>query len=226
MWHRIPAPAYAIVGGLALVMFVGSFLAYQDGSYNGGILTLFLQETIQGGIAAVAGYGLRQRLRYRRNEQHHAQLAFNEAIEAARTGTLPTVSPSRLIMHSGEKAFLAVPAKLLEDKAIGFVGSGGSVRVHVAKRVSVGVGGGRGHQQRDIVTVATGEFVVSDQRAAFAGDMKSFDLPLRKLTNIQGMADGLILHSGNTSKMVQIADRATAQIALTILNRVTHESPS
>ena len=223
-WQAILAPICAVVGILAGVMFVVSLLAYQDGTYKGGILAFLIQQTIQGGVAAAAVYWLWLDWRHRQQRKKAGAQSLIRALEVARTGELPIASPVHLIMRPSERAFVAVPAKLLEDRAVGYVGGGGSVRVRVTKRVSIGVGGGMGHQERALVTVAIGEFVISDQRAAFAGDRKSFDLPLTKLTNVQALTDCLFLHAGNSSKMIQISDRTTAQIVFAILDRVTRRA--
>ena len=60
----------------------------------------------------------------------------------------------------------------------------------VSKNVTVRQGGSTGTVVKGIVNVATGELVITDKRVIFAGDGKSFVIPLDDLINTTNFFDG------------------------------------
>lgn len=125
-----------------------------------------------------------------------------DTVDGLKAGRPILVEPRKAILHPGELAFLAMPATLMEQKTLGYASSGSSVRVRVMKGVSVGSYGGHSHAVKGIVRTAQGELVVTNKRVIFAGDLKSFEFPLTKLTNIEGYSDGLSLHHGSTTHLL------------------------
>jgi hypothetical protein len=126
-------------------------------------------------------------------------------------------NPQKALLRAGEIAFLAAPAALLENQTVGCKTSGASVRVRVAKGVSVGSYAGRSRPVSGAVRTAHGEFVVTTRRVIFAGDTKSFEIRLKRLTNVVHYSDRLVLHHGTTHHRVVFGAEELATVAATVL---------
>lgn len=115
-------------------------------------------------------------------------------INEIQQGNLPTITTSAVILQKSEKAHWVEPGDLLEERVISRRYEGGShgVSIRVMKGVSYRVGAHRGHivSETGIVTVSSGDLVITNKRAIFRGDRKSFVLRLEKLLDLQMFSDG------------------------------------
>jgi len=206
----------AVLSWVGVVLFGSAtaitFVAKIDGKYAGSTITWLIQEGIEGTLFAVSLWGVFTLWRRNKKKKEETEEIFHTVIAQIESGKLPEATPQSLIMHPEEKAYAVTPAQLLENKTLGYSGGGASMRVRVTKGVSVSVGGGRGHADRAIVPIANGELVVTNQRIAFAGDLKSFDIPFRKLTNIEPYTDGFAFHEGSRSHIVKVTGRMCVTI--------------
>ena len=114
-------------------------------------------------------------------------------LDGFRSGHPLPVKPVKAILHPGEIALIAVPGALHEYQTV-YKGRGVNVRVRVSKSISIGQSAGQGRGVQGLVKVSDGEFVVTRQRVIFAGQTKSFEAPLSKLTNVEAYTDGTGLH--------------------------------
>jgi hypothetical protein len=216
----------AVLSWFGVVLFgfatVGTLIARIDGSYKGSTLTWLIQEGIEGTLFALSLWCVFILWRRNKKKTEETEEFLQTVIAQIESGKLPEATPQSLIMHTEEKAYAVTPAQLLENKTLGYSGGGASMRFRVAKGVSVSVGGGRGHADRAIVPVANGELVVTNQRIAFAGDLKSFDIPFRKLTNIEPYTDGFAFNEGSRSHIVKV----TGSMCVTITKNGTQKAES
>ncbi|GAC1379854.1 MAG: hypothetical protein NVSMB40_19520 [Aquirhabdus sp.] len=97
---------------------------------------------------------------------------------------LTEIRPAKALVKPGEKAYAAVMASLQEVKTVGYSAGTSGISVRVAKGVTLRTGGARGRAVKGMVSVATGELVITDKRLIFAGDSKSFAIPLEDLLSI------------------------------------------
>ncbi|WP_127958839.1 hypothetical protein [Serratia microhaemolytica] len=136
-------------------------------------------------------------------------------------GQLPIVRARKAIIRDGEIAHFSESAKLVENITTGYTSGGASVRVRVVKGVSIGTGRGRSRAIKENAIVARGELVITDMRVIFAGDKKSFEAPLTKLTSFESFADGVIFHISSKSYTLTL-DEYDARVADAILTALLH----
>lgn len=97
--------------------------------------------------------------------------------------------------------------------------------VRVAKGVSLRSGSFRSHAVKGMVEVATGELVATNQRVIFAGDNKSFSIPLHKLINVTPYSDGVGLHDEHKNYLLGSGDGSLACKSFVVtLHKILNES--
>lgn len=115
-------------------------------------------------------------------------------INEIQQGNLPTITASPVILQKSEKAHWVEPGNLLEERVINRRYEGGSrgVSIRIMKGVSYRVGAHRGHivSETGIVPVSGGDFVITNKRAIFSGDRKSFALRIDKLLDLEMFSNG------------------------------------
>jgi hypothetical protein len=74
-----------------------------------------------------------------------------------------------------------------------YEGGSQGVSFRLAKGITYRVGARRGHlvSDKQVMPVSTGNFVMTNKRAVFAGDAKSFALKFDKIINLELYANGL-----------------------------------
>jgi hypothetical protein len=162
----------------------------------------------------------------RETERAVAQRAAEDRqkwLEAVQKAPLTTVAPSQAILHPDEEAYAAVWSAMIEERAVGFE----ATSMNRGMAVQLGNSGvaletsaiqTAGQFVRTNVTVAHGEFVITNQRIIFAGDHKSFVVPLETLLNIMQYDDGLVIHDDkNHSFNVRQAKYEDVMIARIVL---------
>lgn len=150
-------------------------------------LTQFLVGTLVcWGIAGALGYFLVVsargiKIRKAKEEQELQQLL---------AAPLTEIRPSQALVKADEKAYGAVMASLQETKTVGYSAGTTGMSVRVAKGLTLRSSGTRGKAIKGMVAVASGELVITDKRVIFAGDRKSFAIPLADLLNTTNYNDG------------------------------------
>lgn len=112
----------------------------------------------------------------------------------------------------------------MKYQSVGFKGATNGVSLRVAKGVTIRTGGVRGHTVKGLVPIANGEFALLNNRAVFAGDMKSFDIPYDKITHAENAQNGIIIHVGGISYPVTLDDEQTTYAMQAILHRLLDQS--
>ena len=135
---------------------------------------------------------------------------------------LAAISPKSALLKPGEQAYAAAMGTLYEVGTTGFKAGTRGVSVRVAKGVTLRSGGVRGGAVKGPVAVAEGELVIPNRRVIFAGNRKSFVIPLDDLLNATNYSDGFGFSDGRTTYTVITPDD-TERIAFAVaLHRVTH----
>lgn len=182
-------------------------------------------------ISMTSGGGWLSNFKARRKEAREQAAEREQAeerqrqleLETARIGELTPVDPGTVILHSGELAYSAIPAALLELRTVSYRGRSTGVSVRVARGVWLRQGGSRGTAEKGLVPVAQGTLVATNKRVIFTGDQKSLALPLEKITSFETLADGLRLGDAHkTYNFLMVAGQHKLLFA-TIADRLLRE---
>jgi hypothetical protein len=130
------------------------------------------------------------------------------ALAALAAQPLKAIRPREAILNGSEIAYGAMNATLKETQTVGYSSGSSGVSVRVMKGVTIHSGRTLGHAVKGVVTVSSGEVVITDQRVIFAGDTKSFTIPLAKLINVTNYADGVAFHEEHKSFLLVGADQS------------------
>lgn len=139
-------------------------------------------------------------------------------------GNLPNLQISNIVKQKNEKVYWVEPATLLEEKIISRRYEGGShgVSFRIVKGVSYRVGASKGHLISDtgIVSMGTGEFIITSKRVIFRGNGKSFAFKLDKILDTQLFTNAIYLTEANKAKprMVKFTQEGSHEIIGAILS--------
>lgn len=146
-----------------------------------------------------------------------------QAMQEMLAQPLTEIKPKQALLKSGEKAYGSVFANLQEVQTVGYSGGTSGVSLRVAKGLTVRTGSIRAHAVKGAVIVASGELVITDRRVLFAGDRKSFDIPLENILNVTNYSDGFGFHSSKkTYTLITDNDRDRMVFAIA-LNKVIRD---
>jgi len=152
-------------------------------------------------------------------QQRQRQSYISTAVAAIRNGDKPSLPVQSVMLRDGEIAHYSEYGVLMENKITGYEAGSASVRVKVAKGVTIGTAGTKGKAVRDYVPVSDGELVITNARIVFAGKLKSFEIPFTKLTNFHAADSTLFFHVGSKPYIVGI-DSDTLPIARCLLENM------
>jgi hypothetical protein len=176
---------------------------------------------IVGGLYGIVKFRDTVRGNQARRARQEVAAGIGDAIRAElEAGRIPIANPSTALLRPGESALIAVPAYLLENVTVGYKSEGSSVRLRIAKGVSVGSYSGHSHAVKQMRRTSKGEFVVTSSRVIFAGDAKSFEAQINRLTNVEIYSDAVALHQGATTHLVGFDARQLAAMSGTIVKSV------
>lgn len=113
-----------------------------------------------------------------------------QELEELLTRPLTPIRPRQAIIKPDEQAYASINANLQGTGTVGYKAGSSGVSVRVAKGITLRSGGSRRTAIKGAVTIASGELVVTDKRVVFAGDKKSFVIPLADLINTTNYIDG------------------------------------
>lgn len=123
-------------------------------------------------------------------------------LQQLQAGTYTSVSCG-ILLHKGEIALVAIPAKLAEDRTSSqYVGGSTGVSVPVGYGVRFRVGSYRGHaiHQQNLVTIDSGTLIVTNQRIVFNGVKQSVVIPVGKVLSTTLYKNGISLQSETRKK--------------------------
>lgn len=178
--------------------------------------SLFIGALVCWSIAGGIGYFLVVSARGIKRRQQVEEQELQELLNQP----LVEVKPSRALLKTGEKAYGAVNASLQELKTVGYSAGSKGISVRVAKGVTLRSGGMRGKAEKGVVQVATGELVITNERVIFAGDMKSFAIPLDSLLNTTNFSDGIGFSDNKTTYTLSIDDNKARMLFAAIVDKV------
>lgn len=159
------------------------------------------------------------------------QLARFRLLAEIQEGTLPTTQVSNVIFQRGEQAHWTEAGDILEERVVGrrYVGGSNGVSIRIAKGVSYRVGASRGNLVTDkaVVPVSSGEFIVTNRRAIFRGDKKSFALSIPKLLDVNFFSNGVRLTDDKGKpRTVKFDSKENVDIVGAVLSRVINDFTS
>lgn len=152
-----------------------------------------------------------------------ASISRIQTINWIQNGNLPNIQPTGLILQKNEIAHWEESANLLEEKVIkrGYVGRSQGVSFRIAKGITYRVGESKGQlvSESAIIPIATGRFVITNKRAVFSGDRKSFNIKLDSIINVEMYSDGLNITDGKGNpRIVKLANKLNTDIVGSILS--------
>lgn len=160
-------------------------------------------------------------------ERKHAQvIAHRTRIGLILTGQAPPLGHVPLNLKTGETPFAVQAAELIEERVIDrkLTGASAGISIPIAKGVRVRFGQHRGHLEsiRGNVAVARGHLIITDQRIAFSGDKKSFDVSLARIIDVRQFSDGIIVATnGAANRMVRFVGPVDNEIISACIASVT-----
>jgi hypothetical protein len=111
-------------------------------------------------------------------------------------------------------------ASLQETKTVGYSAGSTGMSVRVAKGVTLRTSGTRGKAIKGMVSVSSGELVITDKRVIFAGDKKSFAIPLGDLINTTNYNDGFGFSDSKTTYTLTTDDDKARMLFSIALNKI------
>lgn len=134
-------------------------------------------------------------------EREFADLVPQMVVARVNDGRLPVLPDVPIILKKDEQAHISVQADLLKEVILReYRGGYSGVSFRIAKGVRYHVGGARG---RSVVVghrmevEDSGILYVTSQRAVFAGQRKTMEMPFAKLVTLNVFEDGVRFHLSN-----------------------------
>ena len=155
-----------------------------------------------------------------RNRENHIE----SIVTGIKNGTKINTPPN-IFFKKNERPLWVEPAVLYEEVVVDRRYEGGSqgVSFRIAKGVNWRVGSTRGRlvSEKGNVPVDEGQFVITDQRLIFNGDIKSFDTNLTKIISVNIHPDGMTYSQSNrTKKRIVNFPSNNGDIICAILNHI------
>lgn len=131
-------------------------------------------------------------------------LARLQMLRESQEGRLPVLPQVPLLLKKGEVGHWMTDAEYMEERVVSRRYEGGSrgVSIRIMKGVSYRVGAHKGQlvTETGIVTVDSGQLILTSQRVAFTGARKSFNVPYKQLMNFNLFDDGVQINKDGKSK--------------------------
>jgi hypothetical protein len=173
---------------------------------------------------------IKQFLNISDSEVVHTEREFRRLrlIAEIQSGNLPMVQVRNVVLQKGETAHWTEPGEILEDRVVRRTYEGGSrgVSLRICKGVWYRVGGHRGEliAERAVVPVSKGDFIITNKRAIFCGNARSFNTRLDKILPVEFYRDGVqITDSTGKPKVVRFSRPGNIDIVGAILGQVINK---
>jgi hypothetical protein len=126
-------------------------------------------------------------------KQQEADLA--EAMAELRSGRirLPVVANCPILLHGGEAAVFVLPAISLREPRAVTRGAYGGPSIHVAKGLTLRVGGFQAQSHEELKAIDTGTLVLTTKRLCYAGRLRSIEVPFAKLISVDPYSDAVAI---------------------------------
>lgn len=157
-------------------------------------------------------------------QQRNREKHIESIVTGIKNGTKINTPPN-IFFKKNERPLWVEPAVLYEEVVVDRRYEGGSqgVSFRIAKGVNWRVGSTRGRlvSEKGNVPVDEGQFVITDQRLIFNGDIKSFDTNLTKIISVNIHPDGMTYSQSNrTKKRIVNFPSNNGDIICAILNHI------
>ena len=157
-------------------------------------------------------------------QQQNREKHIESIVTGIKNGTKINTPPN-IFFKKNERPLWVEPAVLYEEVVVDRRYEGGSqgVSFRIAKGVNWRVGSTRGRlvSEKGNVPVDEGQFVITDQRLIFNGDIKSFDTNLTKIISVNIHPDGMTYSQSNrTKKRIVNFPSNNGDIICAILNHI------
>lgn len=152
------------------------------------------------------------------NKERQEQI--QSALDRIKNEPLLIFSPSKALLKKDEAAHFCQHGQLMELKTVGYEGKTASASLRVSKNITIRSGGVKGKAIKNYVCVSEGELVVTPARIIFAGNNKSLDIKIDKLTSLEQYEGAITLHIGEKSHIIVFKDPVQSVIAKAVIQRV------
>lgn len=208
----------------AFVALMGSLPWFKLGAEGGPPKDPTMAQFLDGamlywGVAGVLGLILVVSARSNRVREAEEQ-ARKQEFQRLLDQPLTEIRPAQALIKTGEKAYGAVKASLQEIRTIGYSAGTLGLSVRVAQGVTLRTGSRRGKAVKGMVSVASGELVITDKRVIFAGDQKSFAIPLEDLLGATNYTDGFGFSDRRTTYTLVTSNDRERMLFGAALNKV------
>lgn len=153
------------------------------------------------------------------------ELARLRLLNEIQLGNIPVIgNATNVILQKNETPYWIEPSTLAEERVLRRRYEGGSngMSFRVMKGVSYRVGSHKGHivNETGVVSVSTGDLIITNKRVIFRGDMKSFAIKLDDLLGTQVFTNGIYLTENNkpAPRMVKFQEEGNHDIIGAILS--------
>ncbi len=152
------------------------------------------------------------------------ELARFRLLGEIQKGNIPKVEVKNVILQKSEKAYWLEAGTLTEERAIRSNYGGGSsgLSFRIAKGVSYRIGSHKGSitSEKKFVPVSEGEFIITNQRLIFKGNMKSFAVKIDKILDTHLFTNGFQFTEVNKikPKLIFFAEEGNHNIIGAILS--------
>jgi hypothetical protein len=132
--------------------------------------------------------------------QSEADLA--EAMSELREGKvhLAPQAESPILPKAGELTLFVLPNISLHEPRSVTRGAYGGPSVHVAKGLTLRVGGFQAQSHEELKAIDSGTLVLTSKRLCFAGQLRSLEIDLRKLISVDAYSDAVAVRRSGKEK--------------------------
>ena len=180
-------------------------------------------------LLAIGAYFISKEAKRRGAQQEAARVELEtrpvreQELEYARYGTLEPIDPGAVVLAKGEEAFIAIDAALVELKTVRWRGRSTGISMRLFKGVWLRHSGAHGAPEQEIVPVAQGELVATNQRLIFAGDQKTVTVPLDKISSFEEIPNGLRFSNARRTFNFILGNEHGCDVFVTIADRLLRE---
>lgn len=127
---------------------------------------------------------------------------FDLMIDQLTSGDHSSKFNTNVILKKDEKLVFDIPSvSYCEQRTVKFKGNTQGVSVRIMKGVSYRFGTFEGGTEQKVVTLDSGNFVLTTNRLIFSGSTKSIEYPLSKIVSIDPLEEGIMINRTGKTKM-------------------------
>jgi hypothetical protein len=136
------------------------------------------------------------------SDTEQAETDLAEAMSELRADRirLEAATGSPILLHAGEQAVFVLPNLSLHEPRSVTRGAYGGPSIHVAKGLTLRVGGFQAQSHEELKAIDSGVLVLTTKRLCFAGRLRSIEVPLAKLISVDPYADAVAIRRSGKEK--------------------------